>query len=187
MKNRGVADPWAVYHSGLDASAPATKYLVLNTNAAVADDATYWNDTAPTSSVLTVGTNHSVNADGENYIAYVWAPVEGFSSFGKYEGNNDANGPYVYTGFRPTMVVIKAIDSAQDWIVMDVKRETFNPLGEKVVAWNDAYAEFDPSTVNLDVVSSGFKIRGNDTKINSAATFIYMAWGDVPFKYNNTF
>ena len=186
MKNRGVADAWAVYHAGV-ASDPATDYLVLNTTAAVADDATYWNDTAPTSSVLTVGTNHSVNADGENYIAYVWAPIEGFSSFGKYEGNNDANGPYIYTGFRPTMVVIKAIDSAQDWIVMDVKRETFNPLGEKVVAWNDAYAEFDPSTVNLDVVSSGFKIRGNDTKINSAATFIYMAWGDVPFKYNNTF
>ena len=120
-------------------------------------------------------------------MLYAWHGVEGFSRFGSYEGNNDANGPFVYTGFRPRLVVIKAIDSAQDWIVHDTLREPFNPLGEKTLAWNDSYAQFDPSTVNLDFTASGFKIRGNDTKINSAATFVYMAWADVPFKYNNTF
>jgi len=124
---------------------------------------------------------------GDDFIGYCWRGIEGFSKFGIYEGNNNNDGPYIYLGFRPRLVVIKNIDSAQDWIVMDTARETRNPLGEKVLAWNDDYAEFDPSTVNLDVTSSGFKIRGNDTKINSSATFIYLCWGDVPFKYNNTF
>ena len=124
---------------------------------------------------------------GDDFIGYCWRGIEGFSKFGIYEGNNNADGPFIYLGFRPRLVVIKNIDSAQDWIVMDTARETRNPLGEKVLAWNDDYAEFDPSTVNLDVTSNGFKIRGNDTKINSSATFIYMCWGDVPFKYNNTF
>jgi hypothetical protein len=90
-------------------------------------------------------------------------------------------------GFRPRMVVIKAIDSSQSWYVADTARETFNPLGEKMLSWNDSHAEFDPSGFNFDVVSNGIKIRSSDTNINSSATFIYMAWGDVPFKYNNTF
>ena len=185
IKNRGVADPWAVYHAGV-ASDPATDYLVLNTNAAVADDSTYWNDTAPTSSVLTVGTNHSVNADGENYVAYVWAPVEGFSRFGIYEGNVDDNGPFVYTGFRPKIIFIKEIDNNDDWVVYDTARSTFNPA-EKVVRWEEAAAEFDDATRAIDILANGFKIRTSNNTINQASTFVYGAWGDVPFKYNNTF
>ena len=186
MKNRGVADPWAVYHIGTDASAPATKYLVLNTNAAVADDATYWNDTAPTSSVLTVGTNHSVNADGENYVAYVWAPVKGGSKFGSFEGNADDDGTFVYTGFRPKIIFIKENDTADDWCVYDTARSTFNPV-QKVVRWENAVAEYDNSARAIDILSNGFKIRTSNNTINQASTFVYGAWGDVPFKYNNTF
>ena len=186
MKNRGVADPWAVYHIGTDASAPATKYLVLNTNAAAADDATYWNDTAPTSSVLTVGTNHSVNADGENYVAYVWSPVEGGSKFGSFEGNADDDGSFIYTGFRPKIIFIKENDNADDWCVYDTARSTFNPV-QKVVRWENAAAEFDNSARAIDILSNGFKIRTSNNTINQASTFVYGAWGDVPFKYNNTF
>ena len=186
MKNRGVADPWAVYHIGTDASAPATKYLVLNTNAAAADDATYWNDTAPTSSVLTVGTNHSVNADGENYVAYVWAPVEGGSRFGRFQGNEDDDGTFIYTGFRPKIIFIKENDNADDWCVYDTARSTFNPV-QKVVRWENAAAEFDNSARAIDILSNGFKIRTSNSTINQASTFVYGAWGDVPFKYNNTF
>ena len=186
MKNRGVADPWAVYHIGTDASAPATKYLVLNTNAAAADDATYWNDTAPTSSVLTVGTNHSVNADGENYVAYVWAPVEGGSRFGRFQGNDDDDGTFIYTGFRPKIIFIKENDNADDWCVYDTARSTFNPV-QKVVRWENAAAEFDNSARAIDILSNGFKIRTSNNTINQASTFVYGAWGDVPFKYNNTF
>ena len=186
MKNRGVADPWAVYHIGTDASAPATKYLVLNTNAAAADDATYWNDTAPTSSVLTVGTNHSVNADGENYVAYVWAPVEGGSRFGRFQGNEDDDGTFIYTGFRPKIIFIKENDNADDWCVYDTARSTFNPV-QKVVRWENAAAEFDNSARAIDIYSNGFKLRTSNTTINSETTYVYGAWGDVPFKYNNTF
>ena len=185
MKNRGVADPWAVYHIGTDAS-PATKYLVLNTNAAAADDATYWNDTAPTSSLLTVGTNHSVNADGETYVAYVWAPVKGGSKFGKFEGNADDSGTFIYTGFRPKIIFIKKTDGADDWVVYDTARNTFNP-SQKIVRWENAAAELDNASRAIDIYSNGFKLRTSNTTINSATTYVYGAWGDVPFKYNNTF
>ena len=186
IKNREQTDSWAVYHDG-NTDAPETNYLKLDTTAATADDATYWNDTAPTSSLLTIGTNHSVNADGETYVAYVWADLEGMQKFGSYEGNGDTNGPFVYLGFKPRLLAIKSIDSTQNWIVVDTARETFNPLGEKTLAWNDTGGDTDTAALNLDVASQGFKLRGNDAKINASETYIYMAWSDVPFKYNNTF
>ena len=121
-------------------------------------------------------------------IAYCWHDVDGFQKFGSYEGNGSSDGPFIYLGFRPKLVVIRAIDSNQMWAVCDTARETFNPMGEKVLQWNADGAEFDPSGFNFDTVSNGIKIRNSDTNINSSgATFIYMAWGDVPFKYNNTF
>ena len=182
-RRSGAAQRWVVYHKSIGAG----NYLTLQANDALAASSGMFNGTDPTSTVVSIGNESNVSTNTLTYIAYAWHGVEGFSRFGSYEGNNDANGPFVYTGFRPRLVVIKAIDSAQDWIVHDTLREPFNPLGEKTLAWNDSYAQFDPSTVNLDFTASGFKIRGNDTKINSAATFVYMAWADVPFKYNNTF
>lgn len=182
-RRSGAAQRWVVYHKSIGAG----NYLTLQANDALAASSGMFDGTDPTSTVVSIGNESNVSTNTLTYIAYAWHGVEGFSRFGSYEGNNDANGPFVYTGFRPRLVVIKAIDSAQDWIVHDTLRETFNPLGEKTLAWNDSYAQFDPSTVNLDFTASGFKIRGNDTKINSAATFVYMAWADVPFKYNNTF
>ena len=113
--------------------------------------------------------------------------VEGYSKFGIYEGNGNNDGPFIYMGFRPRLVCIKAVDSNQMWAVCDTAREPSNVMGEKVLQWNTGDTEFDPSGFNFDTVSNGIKIRSSDTNINSSATFIYMAWGDVPFKYNNTF
>ena len=183
VKNRDAADSWAVYHHSLGNSTHA----ILDTNAAPTTSSAYWGSFTPTTTLFKVGSDHKLNASGEDYVAYLWHGVEGYSKFGSYEGNGDNDGPFIYMGFRPRLVCIKAVDSNQAWYVTDTERETFNPLGEKMLSWNDSHAEFDPSGFNFDVVSNGIKIRSSDTNINSSATFIYMAWGDVPFKYNNTF
>ena len=180
IKNRGVADDWAVYSRG-----DATDYLELNTTNATADDNAYWTDTAPTSSVFTVGTAHSVNASSETYVAYCFAEIEGFSKFGSYKGNGESeNGPYVYTGFFPALVIVKEASSAGgSWFMWDNKRETFNV--RDLVMWADAtnqdtaHAEYE-----IDFLSNGFKIRGNSAATNqNGETMLYMAWAESPFKY----
>jgi hypothetical protein len=108
VKNRtsGAAD-WAVYHAS-NTSAPETEYLALNTTGATIDQVTMWNDTAPTSSVFTTGASLYTGSNSNDYIAYCFAEVEGFSKFGSYVGNGSANGPFVYTGFKPAFVIIKS-------------------------------------------------------------------------------
>jgi len=177
---------WMGWHTGLTTA--TTGYIQLNSNAGEGND-NLWTTQAPSNTVIHVKSNTTEvnNPSGDSYICYAWRSIPGYSRFGKYEGNADNNGTFVYLGFRPRMVCIKSIDSSQAWIVCDTARETFNPLGEKVLQWNTNDAEYDPSGFNFDALSNGFKIRSSDTNINAAQTYIYMAWADVSFKYNQTF
>jgi hypothetical protein len=111
VKNRDAADAWQVYQAANTAN-PETDYLVLNTTAATADALDRWNDTAPTSSVFSLGDGVEVNTNTEDYVAYCFAEVEGFSKFGSYTGNGSADGPFVYTGMRPAFVLIKNITAS---------------------------------------------------------------------------
>ena len=178
IKNRSAADAWAVYYGD------NTDYLVLNTTGATQDSVDWWNDTSPTSTVFTVGTNHSVNADGENYVAYVFAPIQGFSKFGSYVGNGSTtNGPFVYLGFKPAFVMIKSIDTAKNWVMLDDKRDGYNGGAQYLIA-NDTNAEGEtPSSGgHIDFLSNGFKIWDNWTLTNqSTVNYIYMAWAENPF------
>jgi len=199
IKNRDAADAWAVYHSE-NTAAPATDYLVLNTTAATADAATYWADTAPTSSVFTVHDAHNVNADGEKYVAYVFASISGYSKFGRYKGNANDNGAYVYLGFKPAWIMIKSSSSTGDftsWVIYDNKRTPFNdntgdtsnplyannaaPEGER----GNGTTDISGNANAIDFLSNGFKLRDNADEINSAETYIYMAFADQPIKYAN--
>jgi hypothetical protein len=183
IKNRDEHDDWRVYHSA-NTSAPETDYLVFNLSSATADDATYWNDTAPTSSVFTVATAHNVNADGENYIAYCFAQKQGYSKMGSYTANDSADGPFVYTGFKPAWVMIKA-EAAISWYVMDSTRNTYNPV---IAGLNpDASgAEFTNQFI-VDFLSNGFKIRNDNSgyggSVNSTThdPYLYMAFAENPF------
>ena len=181
IKNRDEADSWAVYHSA-NTGAPETDYLILDTSAATADDATYWNDTAPTSSVFTVATAHNVNADAENYIAYCFRSVQGYSKFGSYTGNGDADGPFIYTGFKPAWVIYKISEGGQHyhWIMVDNKRQNpFNPQDGELYA-NGSYAEGDVDI--LDLLSNGFKCRRTHGSQNGDGwTYVYMAFAENPF------
>ena len=185
IKNRDVGDPWAVYH-GANTAAPATDYLILDTSAATADSATMWADTAPTDSVFTVHDSHQVNADGEKYVAYVFADIEGYSKMGSYTANNSADGPFVYLGFRPAWVMFKDTTNTSAWIIKDSVRGTVNPNLPHLAVHTSAA---EGSTADCDFLSNGFKIRQADAAISfankAAATMIYMAFAEAPFKYAN--
>jgi phage terminase large subunit-like protein len=163
------------------ASLGETKRIFLEqTNAASTNSAT-WNDTAPTSSVFSVGTNGDTNGNTSAIIAYLFAPKQGFSKFGSYVGNGNANGTFVYTGFRPAMVIIKTSSYAsQNWNLYDTKRDTGN-ITEGELNPNDNSSE-DTSGNKIDILSNGFKCRVSyDATNRSGETYIYMAWAEAPF------
>ena len=145
----------------------------------------------PTTSTFSVPANGNApywfNRSGDDYVAYCWHSVEGFSKFGLYEGNGNADGAFIYTGFRPRMLFVKSADSASgDWIVIDTVRSTSN-VTNAGLSWNANYAEAT-SNRECDILSNGFKPRTSNTNLNKGSeTYLYGAWGDVPFKYNNTF
>ena len=186
VKQRNGTPSWVVYHSA-NTAAPATDYLVLNTTAATVDLNTVWNDTAPTSSVFSIGTSTGVNANTGTYVAYCWAEIAGFSRFGSYTGNGSTNGPFVYLGFRPKFVMIKRTDSAANWYVFDTSRSLSNVANLKLypntnTAENGLAGE-TTSTNNIDILSNGFKCRTLDGNTNaSGGTYIYMAFAENPFK-----
>ena len=176
-KCRTSNNNWPVYH----ASITADKYLRINTTAAESDSNIFWNDTEPTNSVFSVGVSDESNKSGGSQLAYCFAEVEGFSKFGKYAGNGSTDGPFVYTGFRPAWVMVKAIDHTIEtaWNILDSKRNTYNPEDKYLNANdNDAEATF----TFWDFTSNGFKIRNIGNTFNvSSKNFIYMAFAENPF------
>jgi hypothetical protein len=183
VKRRSSSQTWAVYHSALG----GTYNLVLNGNNSKATGSAFWQNTDTSSSVITVGTEGRVNASGQTYVAYAWHNVKGYSKFGSFEGNSNTDGPFIYTGFRPRLVFCKAADATENWQVRDTARSTYNANSQVRIYWNSSSAEGSASTASpIDFLSNGFKVRGSNTEINSN-TIVYGAWGDVSFKYGNTF
>ena len=179
VKRRNGTGSWAVYHSANTAN-PETDYVRLNVTNATADDATFWGDTAPTTSVFSVGAAFN---SGETLVCYAFHSVEGYSKIGSYTGNGNADGTFVYTGFRPAWILIKRTDAAEDWWIHDTKRNTFNPVDKHLYAnANNAEA----TETSEDLLSNGFKLRTSNANWNvSGGTFIYMAFAEAPFKYAN--
>ncbi len=181
IKNRSNYS-FQVYHHK-NTSAPETEIMYLNTTAATSDSNVEWNDTAPTSSVFTVGTDVGVNQTSQSHIAYLWSEKQGFSKFGSYTGNGNADGEFIYLGFKPAWFLCKNTQDAGDnWIVHDNKRDTFN-VTDAGLAPNTASAEF--TDVDMDFLSNGVKMRNNTGRANSAKTFIYMAFAESPFVNSN--
>ena len=184
IKNRSEAKDWAVYH-GANTSAPQTDALFLNLTDATIDNTGYWNDTAPTSSIITVGDNTKVNSSGEQHVAYCFAEKQGYSKFGSYTGNGNADGPFVYTGFKPAWVMIKRTSGTENWVLWDNKRDPFNNFYH-VLLPNASSAE---DTTNAgsggryvgDFLSNGFKLRNTHDTSNSSSNYIYMAFAESPF------
>ena len=177
FKNRSAANVWATYHQGL-----GNNYkLELNSTNAQDSDGSFMNGTLPTSSVFTVGASVNTNGSGSNYVAYCFAEKQGYSKFGSYVGNGNANGTFVYTGFKPAFVMIKNIDnSAGQWYMYDNKRDESNVM-EQALQAQGSNAEITTSN-KLDFVSNGIKHRGSNVTTNqSGSTHIYMAFAENPF------
>jgi hypothetical protein len=176
---RDASANWPVFHS--NAGNEAVGFL-NSTNAFSSPETTYWNATSPTSTVFSVGTNAAVNASGGTYVAYVFAPVEGYCVIGRYTGNGSADGTFAYTGFRPRYIMIKNRDAAGfDWILMDTARDPGN------VATQELYADLNiaegTAANNLDILSNGFKIRRTNAAVNtSGGAYMYIAFAENPFK-----
>ena len=169
---------WMVYHTSLG----ATKYMRLNETGAVATGSAYFNNTEPTSSVFTIGNNDVVNKSGDKYVTYCFAEKKGYSKFGSYTGNGNADGTFVYTGFKPAFVMQKSTTTTYGWQIYDNKRGGFNPENDELVANLDS-AETDGSGNGFpDFYSNGFKLRNTDINKNaSGVTYIYMAFAENPF------
>ena len=176
FKNRSQADDWVVYHHK-NTDNPHTDHLHLNTTAATSDDEQMFEDVVFAADEINLGTNHEVNADGENYVAYAFAEVQGFSKFGSYTGNNNADGAFIYTGFKPAWLMVKRTSDVQGWIIWDSKRAPSNVAGAPLTA-NDTSAE---DSKDVDLLSNGFKFRSTDTATNASSTYVYMAFAEHPF------
>jgi len=182
-RRSGGVQNWKVYHTGT-----GVKVLTLNDSRAVETDSSMFNNTEPTSSVISIGTQTNVNTSSGDQLCYAWHDVEGFQKFGTYEGNGNADGPFIYTGFRPRMLFIKNSEQSANWEVHDTARSTFNVVDDYLFWDTNATENSASGTFAVDILSNGFKIRSTETNLNtSGRTFIYGAWADVPFKYNNTF
>ncbi len=175
IKARSTTGNWAFYTTAIDGS---NDILNLNTTAAKSDSSA----AAPTSSVFNLITTGNWNTNAVTYVAYCWAEIEGFSAFGSYTGNGNANGPFVYLGFKPKFVMYKNSSITADWVIIDSSRGTFN-LNTPHLLPNAANAEVSTSSYGLDFLSNGFKCRTSDPSQNgNGNTMIYAAFAENPFK-----
>jgi len=178
VKNRSTGSTqWRVYHASLG----ATKHMALDATQAIGDAASVFNDTEPTSSVFSVGTDDAANKNGDSLIAYLFADKQGYSKFGSYIGNGNVDGTFVYTGFKPAFIMTKQTDGTDWWVINDNKRDPFN-ASTYGLRPNDSAAESSDEAWTKDLLSNGFKHRtANSGSNGSGNEYIYMAFAENPF------
>jgi len=180
VKNRSQALDWHVWHSGLGSTGEEFIYLNKTDNYY---DYNYAYLASNTSTFSPQGNTKVRGSSGDNMIAYCFHSVEGFSKFGSYVGNGSTDGTFVYTGFRPAMVILKRTDSGGSWTIQDIARDSTNPNSPHLFIHA---SEAEASTTNdVDFLSNGFKLRHDSRQNTSGATYIYMAFAENPFKYSN--
>ena len=176
VKDLAAVSEFKIYHAKL-----ANTEMLVFSNQAKWTSRTEWNSTTPTSTVFSLGNQANVNTNDRSYIAYCFAEKQGYSKFGSYTGNGNADGTFVYLGFKPAFLMRKRTDSTGRWVMEDNKRDTYNVV-EKAVAANINNAEGTGGYWDVDFTAQGFKVRNNDVEINaSGGSYIYMAFAENPF------
>ena len=173
---------WQVYHSALG----ETKVFYLNSDAAPDTSSTVWNDTAPTSTLLSLGTNTGTNASGSDYIGYAFCDVKGYCKIGSYKGNAtaDLKGPFIYTGFRPAFIMIKILVGTASWYLYDNTRQGYN--GDEgatpyLQANSTSVDDTNSGNFGLDIYNTGFKVRGSHTGVSGNNDELsYIAFAEFP-------
>ena len=185
VKNRDTGTTnWMMYHKDTGGDAG----MILNTTAA-RDVSSFWRDSDavntgdPTSSIFKLGTQAYTGGNTDAMIAYCWTPIQGYSKFGSYTGNGNADGPFVYTGFKPAWLMIKRTDATAEWHIWDNKREDYNGNPNNTASRaNNSNAESDSTDYSIDFLSNGFKVRNASNLDNaSSSTQVYMAFAEHPF------
>ena len=180
-RSNDTGDGFTTYHVGMTSAA---YYLRLHNTSTEASASTVWNSTAPTSSVVSIGTSTGVNTNTYTYLMYCWHSVSGYSKFGKYSGNGNANGPFIFLGFKPAWLLIKRLNGGNSWVLLDNTRSPFNPVND-ILFPDTTGAEFDADRV--DFYSNGFKLLNSGSGVNnSGGSFVYMAFAQHPFVGNGT-
>lgn len=176
VKCRSHANDWIIYHKAM-----GDKWIQFDTGAANDAPATIWNDTAPTSTVFSVGTSSALNTNTRTYVAYAWAPVAGYSAFGSYTGNGSSDGVFVHTSMRPRWILLKRTDTTSNWTMIDAIREGYNVDNDPLFA---NLADVEGTTDLVDILSNGFKLRSTDASVNaSSGTYVYACFAESPFQY----
>ena len=176
FKSRSAAENFNVYH----VNTGNTHYTELNTSIAATDHARF-QDTTPTSTVFSVSGTNAVNHENNPMIAYCWAEIPGYSKIGTYEGQNVLDNVFIHLGFRPEIVFFKNVDDATAWKIFDAGRDPFNDGTGTILSGNENNAEDDNTAYNMNFVSNGIKMRGQNNNINKVNTYIYAAWAKNPF------
>jgi hypothetical protein len=182
-KNRSNGNNWNCYVEATDNTGDYT--LTLNGTGARSNSFNMWNDTAPTSSVITLGDRNETNGSSHNMVFYCFHSIKGYSKFGKYTGNitSGSDGAFVYTGFKPAWIMVKSdSNSGQEWVIFDNKRDTFNQMDAWLYANATTTEDSTGDARDVDFLSNGFKFRnaGGPTSY-SGRTYIYMAFAEHPF------
>jgi hypothetical protein len=175
---------WVVYHKSLTSAAYA---LFLNATNIQTLGPTYWNSTAPTNTVFSVGADNNTNKSATTYVAYCFDTVPGYSAFDSYTANNAVDGVFVYLGFRPEWLMIKraTTTAGNSWVILDSARNTFNVTNNALYP-NQTYAENGTiGAMPIDFLSNGFKIRTDSSEVNGTGTYIYAAFAESPFQFAN--
>ena len=176
VKGINTDENWINYYGD------ATDYLQLNSNVASVDAANIWQDTHPTTSVFSIGDSGKVNNDGSNYVAYCFANKKGYSKASSYIGNGSATGPFIFTGFRPALVLLKSHSNNVNWKIFDNKRDPFNDGTGNTFNVNENGAEDDNTAYAIDFLSNGFRVPNTNGNMNpSGETITYLAFAHNPF------
>jgi hypothetical protein len=186
VKNRTTVQQWGTLSDSFN-SASDPNIVYLSNTAAQADDTNVWGTSASfTTSTFTVGDWNGSNQSSSNFVVYCFAEKKGFSKFGSYTGNGNADGPFVYTGFKPAFLLYKSSTQNSNWLMYDSKRPGYNGLTQLLLPnTNAAEAEDANSSDACDLLSNGFKFRGTGSASNgSGQTFIYMAFAENPLVAN---
>ena len=190
VKTRNAADQWRVGTiQNLGGPPNFTDYFKLNASDGYSDESTTWNDTAPTSTVISVGTDSATNHPGYTHVAYCFHDVDGYSKIGFYLGNGNSDGTFVYCGFRPKWLLLKPSNYSDGWKLFDTVRGAQNgpynqyPPGDLKPDTN-AVENFS-TAFNVDFLSNGFKWRATDNSVNGGYEYIYYAIAEQPFKFSN--
>jgi hypothetical protein len=183
VKSYTNSEQWVVGHNEMNSTNAWDYYMNLNSTAERGQNNNRFGNVYPTSSVFTLGNEDQVNSSSKSYVAYCFAEKKGYSKFGSYLGNGNANGAFVYTGFKPAFLIVKRSSDVEDWKMFDNKRPGYNLTNLRLKPNGN---ESEASSGGFDFTSNGFKARSTDAAENaSGSTYIYMAFAEEPLVSSN--